>query len=69
MLDGVLNSPFELILSQSFCFVSKADARVIMGRKQNQLVSSGDKAASQIDELDDAMDDLESNRFVIGNIT
>ncbi len=66
MLDGVLNSPFELILSQSFCFVSKADARVIMGRKQNQLVSSGDKAASQIDELDDAMDDLESNRFVIG---
>ncbi|UXR95010.1 VirB4 family type IV secretion/conjugal transfer ATPase [Agrobacterium tumefaciens] len=66
MLDGVLNSPFELILSQSFCFVSKTDARVIMGRKQNQLVSSGDKAASQIDELDDAMDDLESNRFVIG---
>jgi len=66
MLDGVLTSPFEFILSQSFCFVSKADARVIMGRKQNQLVSSGDKAASQIDELDDAMDDLESNRFVIG---
>jgi type IV secretion system protein VirB4 len=66
MLDGVLTSPFELILSQSLCFVSKADARVIMGRKQNQLVSSGDKAASQIDELDDAMDDLESNRFVIG---
>ncbi len=66
MLDGVLTSPFEVILSQSFCFVSKADARVIMGRKQNQMVSSGDKAASQIDELDDAMDDLESNRFVIG---
>ncbi|WP_332304933.1 VirB4 family type IV secretion/conjugal transfer ATPase [Rhizobium sp. GR12] len=66
MLDGILTSSFELILSQSFCFVSKADARVIMGRKQNQLVSSGDKAASQIDELDDAMDDLESSRFVIG---
>lgn len=66
MLDGILASPFELILSQSFCFTAKADARVIMGRKQNQLVSSGDKAASQIDELDDAMDDLESNRFVLG---
>lgn len=66
MLDGVLTSPFELILSQSFCFTSKADARVIMGRKQNQLVSSGDKAASQIGELDDAMDDLESNRLVLG---
>ncbi len=66
MLDAVLISPFELILSQSFSFVSKADARTIMGRKQNQMLSSSDKAASQIEELDDAMDDLESNRFVLG---
>jgi type IV secretion system protein VirB4 len=66
MLDSVLTSPFEFILTQSFAFASKADARVIMGRKQNQMVSSGDKAASQIDELDSAMDDLESNRFVLG---
>ncbi len=66
MLDGVLTSPFELIMSQSFSFVSKADARTIMGRKQNQMLSSGDKAASQIEELDGAMDELESNRFVLG---
>ena len=66
MLDSVLTSPFEFILSQSFVFASKADGRLIMGRKQNQMVSSGDKAASQIDELNDAMDDLESNRFVLG---
>jgi len=66
MLDSVLTSPFELILSQSFSFVAKADARTIMGRKQNQMISSGDRAASQIDELDEAMDDLESNRFVLG---
>ncbi|SFU15896.1 VirB4 family type IV secretion system protein [Mesorhizobium sp. YR577] len=66
MLDSVLTGPFELILAQSFSFVSKADARTIMGRKQNQMISSGDKAASQIDELDEAMDDLESNRFVLG---
>ena len=66
MLDGILTAPFELILTQSFAFTSKADARTIMGRKQNQMVSAGDKAASQIDELGDAMDDLESNRFVIG---
>ncbi|MEP7453351.1 VirB4 family type IV secretion system protein [Phyllobacterium sp. SB3] len=66
LLDGILTAPFELILTQSFAFASKADARSIMGRKQNQMVSSGDKAASQIDELGDAMDDLESNRFVLG---
>ncbi|NKF33939.1 transporter, partial [Pseudomonas sp. BGM005] len=66
MLDGILTAPFELILTQSFAFTSKADARTIMGRKQNQMVSAGDKAASQIEELGDAMDDLESNRFVLG---
>ncbi|MEZ2127897.1 MULTISPECIES: VirB4 family type IV secretion/conjugal transfer ATPase [unclassified Sinorhizobium] len=66
MLDGILTAPFELILTQSFAFTSKADARVIMGRKQNQMVSAGDKAASQIEELSEAMDDLESNRFVLG---
>ncbi|MCJ8152032.1 MULTISPECIES: VirB4 family type IV secretion/conjugal transfer ATPase [Shinella] len=66
MLDDVLKSPFELILSQSFSFISKVDARTIMGRKQNQMLSSGDKAVSQVDELDGAMDGLESNRFVLG---
>lgn len=66
MLNEILTAPFELVLTQSFAFMPKADARTIMGRKQNQMVSAADKAASQIDELDDAMDDLESNRFVMG---
>ncbi|MEI2298720.1 VirB4 family type IV secretion/conjugal transfer ATPase [Ensifer sp. MJa1] len=66
MLDAVLTSPFELTLTQSFSFMSKADARIIMGRKQNQMESIGDKAFSQMEELDEAMDALESNRFVLG---
>jgi len=66
MTDGLLTMPFEFILSQSFVFKSKAAAKVIMGRKQNQMVNSGDRAGSQIDALDDALDDLESNRFVLG---
>ncbi|APG88060.1 type IV secretion system protein VirB4 (plasmid) [Sinorhizobium americanum CCGM7] len=66
MLDGVLTAPFELVLTQSFAFTAKADARTILGRKQNQMVSAGDKAASQVEELEAAMDDLESNRFVLG---
>ncbi|AYG62362.1 VirB4 family type IV secretion system protein [Rhizobium jaguaris] len=66
MLDGILTAPFELILTQSFAFMSKTDARTVMGRKQNQMVSSGDKAVSQIEELDAAMDELESNHFVLG---
>ncbi|MGN8021291.1 VirB4 family type IV secretion/conjugal transfer ATPase [Phyllobacterium sp. 22229] len=67
MFDGLLTAPYELILTQSFSFLSKADAKTVMGRKQNQMVSAGDKAGSQLEELDDALDDLESNRFVLGD--
>lgn len=66
MTDGLLTAPFEFILTQSFVFKSKAAARVIMGRKQNQMINAADRASSQIDALDEALDDLESNRFVLG---
>ena len=66
MLDGVLTLPFELIVSQSFCFMSKAAGKEVMGRKQNQMVSANDKAGSQIEELTQALDELESNRFLLG---
>ena len=67
MLNGLLSAPFEFVLSQSFAFLSKADAKTVLTRKQNQLVSTQDVAASQIDDLSDALDDLESNRFVMGD--
>ena len=66
MLDGLLTLPFELVVSQSFCFMSKAAGKEVMGRKQNQMVSANDKAGSQIEELTQALDDLESNRFLLG---
>jgi type IV secretion system protein VirB4 len=67
MFDGLLTVPYELVLTQSFSFLSKSDAKTVMGRKQNQMVSAGDKAGSQLEELDDALDELESNRFVLGD--
>ncbi|MGL2349614.1 VirB4 family type IV secretion/conjugal transfer ATPase [Helicobacter pylori] len=66
MTNGLLTLPCEFIFTQSFIFKSKNVAKQIMGRKQNQMVNAGDRAGSQIDELDDALDDLESNRFVLG---
>ncbi|WCR55095.1 MAG: ATPase required for both assembly of type IV secretion complex and secretion of T-DNA complex VirB4 [Bartonella clarridgeiae] len=66
MTDGLLTAPFELILTQSFVFKSKAVASAIMSRKQNQMINVADRASSQIGALDDALDDLESNRFVLG---
>ena len=67
LLNALLSAPFELIVTQSFAFLAKADAKTVLTRKQNQLVSAQDPAASQIDELSDALDDLESNQFVLGD--
>ena len=67
MLNAVLALPFEVTLAQSIPWRAKAHAKTVLTRKQNQMLSSGDRAASQIDDLDDALDDLESNRFVMGD--
>jgi type IV secretion system protein VirB4 len=65
--DGLLSARFPFVMSQSFAFLSKASARAVMERKQNQMTSARDRATSQIAGLDDALDDLMSNRFVMGD--
>jgi type IV secretion system protein VirB4 len=65
--DGLLSARFPLVCSQSFAFLSKTAARAVMERKQNQMTSARDRATSQIAGLDDALDDLMSNRFVMGD--
>ncbi|MCE4226360.1 VirB4 family type IV secretion/conjugal transfer ATPase [Methylobacterium sp. C25] len=67
LLDGLLAAPMELVVTHSFAFLSKHEAKAVMTRKQNQLLSSNDPAASQIGDLDTALDDLESGRFVMGD--
>jgi type IV secretion system protein VirB4 len=64
--DGLLAAPFPFVAAQSFSFLSKTAAQAVLSRKQNQLLSARDRAASQIDGLDTALDDLMSNRFVMG---
>jgi len=64
--DGLLAVDFAFVVSQSFAFLSKASARAVMERKQNQMVSARDRAATQVAGLSDALDDLISNRFVMG---
>ena len=46
-VQRALSLPFELIVTQSFAFLSKADAKTVLTRKQNQLVSAKDPAASR----------------------
>jgi type IV secretion system protein VirB4 len=65
--DGLLSTPFALVATQSCAFLSKTAAHAVLSRKQNQMLSARDRAASQIAGLDTALDDLTSNRFVMGD--
>jgi type IV secretion system protein VirB4 len=65
--DDLLSARLPLTISQSFTFISKTAARSILERKQNQMISAHDRAASQIRGLGEALDDLTSNRFVMGD--
>ncbi len=67
LLNGLLCAPMELVVTHSFAFMSKSEAKAVMTRKQNQLLSANDPAASQIGDLDEALDDLESGRFAMGD--
>lgn len=66
LLNDMLGMPFEMVISQSFTFLSKAVAIGRMRRQQARMVNAGDVATSQIDDIDEALDDLSSNRFVMG---
>ena len=66
MLDGLLTLPMEYILTQSFIFAHKQKAIENIQLQRRRLITAGDLSASQIDELDEALDDLASNRIVAG---
>lgn len=65
-LNQLLQADFKLIVSQSFTFIDKTAALGRMKRQQGRFDNAGEVALSQTDELTDAMDDLASNRFVLG---
>ena len=66
ILNDLLGMPFEFVLSQSFSFLGKQVALGRMSRQHARMVNAGDMAASQIADIEQAMDDLVSNRFVMG---
>jgi type IV secretion system protein VirB4 len=66
MLNTLLSADFPLVLSQSYAFLTRAQAHGRLSLKSSQMVSAGDKAASQIAGLAEAEDALASNEFVMG---
>ena len=67
MLNTVLSADFPLVLSQSYAFLTRAQAQGKLSLKSNQMTSSGDKALTQIAGLAEAQDALASNEFVMGS--
>jgi type IV secretion system protein VirB4 len=67
MLNTLLSADFPLVLSQSYGFLTRAQAHACLSMKSSQMASAGDKALSQIEGLAEAQDALASNAFVMGS--
>jgi type IV secretion system protein VirB4 len=67
MFDALLSAPFPFVLTQSFTFLTKAAGQALLQRQFNRMVNAGDFAISQAEELQDALDALTSNEFVMGD--
>ena len=66
ILNGLKYLDFEYVITHSFSPMGRQDALKVLDRTKGMMISSGDKAFSQIAELDHAMDQLASGNFVLG---
>lgn len=66
ILNGLKYLDFEYVMTHSFSPMGRHDAIKALERTKGMMISSGDKAVSQIVELDQAMDQLTSGNFVLG---
>jgi type IV secretion system protein VirB4 len=66
ILNGLKYLDFEYVITHSFSPIGRQDALKVLDRTKGMMISSGDKAVSQIVELDYAMDQLASGNFVLG---
>ena len=67
MYNALLSAPFEFVLTQSFSFLTKAAGQGLLQRQYNQMSNAGDFSVSQAEQLKDALDELTSNEFVMGD--
>lgn len=67
MYNRLLTAPFELILTQSFAFLSRAAGQGLLQRQHHRMANAGDFAVSQAMQLREALDALSSNEFALGD--
>jgi type IV secretion system protein VirB4 len=66
LMDGFLQLPFELVISQSYQFSNRTQKIEAMQRRQNRMINAQDKAVSQIAEISDALDMATSGHIAFG---
>ncbi|MBV9696014.1 MAG: VirB4 family type IV secretion/conjugal transfer ATPase, partial [Gammaproteobacteria bacterium] len=67
MYNRLLTAPFELVLTQSFAFLSRAAGQGLLQRQHHRMANAGDLAVSQALQLREALDALSSNEFALGD--
>ena len=66
IFDGLLQVPFEFIMTQSFTFANRSIAVAKMQLQQNRMIQAEDKAVSQIAEISRALDMATSGEIGFG---
>lgn len=67
MFDSFLQLPYEFVMSQSYQFTSRALAISKMQIQQGRMLQSGDKSATQILEINEALDSATSGVIGFGS--
>lgn len=66
ILDALMYTDIDYTITQSFSSLPRAEARDKLNKQKKQLISSEDDGVSQIDQLDDALDDLSNGTLSFG---
>lgn len=67
MLDKILPLQMELVMSQSFGFLPRQQAITRLARKQNQMLTSNDRAYAQVTDIDNALSEIAGGETVRGH--
>jgi type IV secretion system protein VirB4 len=67
LLDRFLQIPRELVITQSFAFEDRQTALARMQMQQRRMMQTDDLAASQVSEIDQALDDAMSGHIAFGH--
>ena len=66
ILNTMLGLPCEYVETHSFSPMNTLDAKAALKLQRNRMISSDDNSATQIMQLDEAMDQLASGNFALG---